>query len=615
MWRLSALCSAGITFLGLGITCQVQAQSSPVDTLAAYTIDEVVVTAARLAVPYTGLPFSAEVITARDIAMSNANSPTDAAAALPGVFVEKTGDFGRSDVVIRGLGNNGRQVTVLMDGHPVKMGLFGCTITHALPLAAVEQIEVIKAPASVLYGSDALGGVLNIVTAQPPRDLTLRVNTVYGSNSTWKTNVFHGSQHGPAGYMVSYDHGESAGHLPNSAYWGDDVLAKVRFRPGTTDVSFLVKYFSGRKEEPAMATEPETAVSDVWNRYDRGAVDLEIRKELGGLTSSFKTYDEFGEHRFSDGWHSKDHALGGLLRLSGEAANRLKFDTGLEFREQQGRLLSAPEGEWSKYEYACYLYSRTLLTPGVNASLGLRFNQDEISGQAWAPLVGLNLDLTGGTTLALSASKGFRSPQINELYLFPSSHTDLSAETVWSYELGLTSRFEHGRLTASLFNMIGEDLIELVPYASPPPAFRYANTGRFDFTGAEASVVLFPLHAIETRLAYSYLNPGRHTTGRPGRKVDAGTTVRIGPTTVAANLQYVGDYYAGEGHSLRIDDYTIVDMRIGRSLASHLEGFVSVENITDEAYSIYAEIPGGSSGVYRMPGRRYLAGVAFYQGG
>ncbi len=615
MNTLRALPRAGMLLLALGVCRPVEAGNTPGDTLAVYAIDEIVITATRLAVPYTSLPFSAEVLTARDIAVSDANSPTDAAAGLPGVFVQKTGDFGRSDIAIRGLGNNGRQVTVLMDGHPVKMGLYGCTITHALPLSGVERVEIIKAPASVLYGSDALGGVLNIVTSPPPKDLTLRVNTAYGTNSTWKTNVFHGAEQGPFGYLISYDHSESDGHTSNSAYWGDDLMAKMAFKPRAADVSLLVKYFSGRKEEPALATAPEGVVSDTWNRYERGAVDLEVSRAMGGLETSLKAYDEFGEHKFSDGWHSKDHALGALIRLSGEAAGRVAFDTGIEFREQQGRRLSEPEGEWSKSEYAGYVYSRTRVTRRVTASLGLRYNEDEISGRAVAPLAGLNLDLLPGTTLALSASKGFRSPQLNELYLFPSSHTDLTAETVWSYEVGVTRRFRLGRISASLFNMRGKDLIELVAQASPPPAFRYANSGRFDFTGAEVSLVLYPSDALETRLSYSYLNPGERTTGRPGRKADARTLTKIGTNTLIADLQYVGDYYAGDGHSEKIGDYVIIDMRLGRPLVGSLEGFISVKNVTNEDYRVYTEVPGGSSGIYGMPGRRYLVGVGFSQVG
>jgi len=254
------------------------------------------------------------------------------------------------------------------------------------------------------------------------------------------------------------------------------------------------------------------------------------------------------------------------------------------------------------------------VTGRLTASFGLRLNEDEVSGRAWSPHAGLNLDFGRRTTLALSASKGFRSPQINELYLFPSSHTGLSAETVWSYEVGLTTRFAKGRLSASLFNMKGDDLIELVPQALPPPASKFANSGAFDFTGAEVTMVLYPSRSLETRLSYSYLNPGDRTLGRPGRKADVMTVVRFGDNTVAANLQYVGDYYADDGQRSKINDYAVVDLRIARPLFGRLEGFVSAKNVTDEDYTIYTEIPGGSSGVYEMPGRRYLAGISFSGG-
>ena len=111
MW--SVLCFTALLLCVLAAGRPVLADYAAGDTLDVYAVEEVVIEATRLAVPYTGLPFSAEVLTARDIAVSDANSPTDAAGGLPGVFVQKTGDFGRSDVAIRGLGNNGRQVMVM----------------------------------------------------------------------------------------------------------------------------------------------------------------------------------------------------------------------------------------------------------------------------------------------------------------------------------------------------------------------------------------------------------------------------------------------------------------------------------------------------------------------
>jgi outer membrane cobalamin receptor len=65
------------------------------------------------------------------------------------------------------IGQRGRRIAVLVDGRPEKMGLFGCTITHTFPLDNVERIEVVRGPSSVLYGSGAMGGIVNILTHEP----------------------------------------------------------------------------------------------------------------------------------------------------------------------------------------------------------------------------------------------------------------------------------------------------------------------------------------------------------------------------------------------------------------------------------------------------------------
>jgi len=86
---------------------------------------------------------------------------------LPGIFSHRTGDFGRRDVEIRGIGQRGVRLAVLVDGRPEKMGIFNCSVTHSFPLDNVERIEVVRGPSSVLFGPDAMGGVVNIITRRP----------------------------------------------------------------------------------------------------------------------------------------------------------------------------------------------------------------------------------------------------------------------------------------------------------------------------------------------------------------------------------------------------------------------------------------------------------------
>jgi outer membrane receptor protein involved in Fe transport len=212
----------------------------------------------------------------------------------------------------------------------------------------------------------------------------------------------------------------------------------------------------------------------------------------------------------------------------------------------------------------------------------------------------------------LNAARGFRSPQLNELYLFPISDPDLEPEKVWSYEIGL--RADVGgrtQLNLAAFKMEGDGLIEVSSKGRSPQKVMYRNTGEIDFGGLEASIRLRPVAPVEARLAYSYLDPGDRTTGRPGIKIDADLRLEAGRNRVTTDLQFVDAYYAADSRQARIDEYLVVNARAAREVIRGLEASVSVKNIFDEAYEVYTEIPGGSSGLYTMPGRRYQFGLRY----
>ena len=133
------------------------------DTLVQYRMEGIIVTATRIESPLESLALSVSFIGPEEIDVSLKNSSTDLAGILPGVFIMRTGNFGRSDVSIRGLGSSGRQSLVLMEGRPERMALFDCTVTQSFPLHDVERVEVVKGASSTMYGSGAMGGVMNVI--------------------------------------------------------------------------------------------------------------------------------------------------------------------------------------------------------------------------------------------------------------------------------------------------------------------------------------------------------------------------------------------------------------------------------------------------------------------
>ncbi len=580
------------------------------DTLKLYYLDEIVVTATRTKRAVKDLSATVSIVTRDEIEQSNANSCTDILNTLPGLFVHKTSAFGRADVTIRGIGQRGRKIMVLIDGRPVKMGLFGCTVTHSLPINNVDHIEVIRGPLSVLYGSDALSGVINIITRQiAEKGIDSDVTLSYGIHNTQQYRLRQGGNLNRFNYYLTGDWRLTDGHLPNSAYDGKDFTAKFGYDIGNIGITLSGKYFDGYKEEPFGVAESGT--SDVWNDYERGAIDLTLTSKWQGWDSYFKVYRNFGEHEFSDGWHSKDFTNGAVLNASGRAFTGNELTVGAEFRQQGGERISEPPGEWDKYEYAVFFHDEQLLLKRLIFTCGGRYNYDEISGTDLSPQVGLVYHPMEGTILRGAINKGFRSPQLNELYMLPPSHEAIKPERVWNYEIGLNQRIIEGvNIDIVGYYMKGDNLIQKEANSEPPPRFLFQNTGEFEFKGIETGLITGLGKGFRSKIYYTYLDPGEKTSGRPGNKIDISLRYTMNKLALSLSSQYVTDYFAADSSKEPIDDYFVANTKLSYELFAGLKAFIAVDNILDEEYEIYVDLPGGI-GPYLMPKRQFTCGISF----
>lgn len=581
------------------------------DTSRIYHLDEIVVTATRSEKTVKDLSATVSVITREEIEASNANSCTDILNILPGLFVQKTGAFGRADVNIRGIGDRGRRVMILIDGRPVKMGLFGCTITHSLPLDNVERIEVVRGPLSVLYGSDALGGVINIITRRPTPSEQVDYTFSYGTYDTYQHRLRAGGSRGRLDFYATADKRQSKGHLPNSAYDGEDFTARVDYQvTDGIEATLTAKYFDGHKEEPSPVTDDIS--SKIWNDYKRGAVDFTVSQKLGRWDLFTKLYRNFGDHEFSDGWKSKDFTNGALISSSGKIFPDNELTVGAEFRQQGGERVSEPRGEWKKSEYAVFFHDEQVLKGKIILTFGGRYNQDEISGSEFSPQAGLVLHPRKGTILRGLINKGFRSPQLNELYPFPPSNENLEAERVWNFEVGVNQRIVDGiDVDFAGYRMRGQNLIQTERISGRIPPFQFQNAGEFDFKGLEACLNAQIGREVSGRVYYTYLDPGEKTKGRPGNKVDLLLRYAKEKFFLSMNGQWVSDYFAEDSSKGRIDDYFVINTKMSYQVYTNLQVFLAVGNLLDREYELYVDLPGAQAGLYLMPKRTITAGVRF----
>ena len=573
-------------------------------------VEEVVVTAAMTAQKLKDCSASMNVVNQADIESVSASNALNILNYTPGIFVNRSGDFGRADVEIRGLGQNCRRVAVLVDGKPEKMGLYGCAVSHAFPLDNVARIEVVKGPASVLYGGEAMGGAINIITRVPEKKFETDLTAFYGSFNTQQINIKHGGNLNRFKYFFTFDKRKSDGHIDNSEYSGYSFTGKLIYDVAKdTRITFQGKYFDGEKHEPGPVDSP---VSDFWNIYKRGSLDLSLTRKRNKHEFFLKIYRNFGDHNFSDGWDSRDNTDGAVARFTTRAIPNSELTFGGDIRFFGGTSYGWPVGEWDKKEGSLFVQNETVLATRWIISTGLRLQLDSLYGAEWCPHAGVVFQVSDKTLFRGAVSKGFRSPQINELYMYPPANPDLEPERVWNYEIG----FEHtwGRrvtVKGSVFHMKGNNLIQTVANIAPPPQFIFANTGDFSFSGVETELEVLFNRYFSGYVSYSYLDTGDLTKGKPGQKFDVSLRLKKKKFSTTLQGQYVTDYYAADRSEQPIPSYFILNSRVIISLLKGIDLLVDVNNVFNKDYLIFGEFPGLTAGLYRMPGRNVQVGVRF----
>ncbi|MDP2755439.1 MAG: TonB-dependent receptor, partial [Nitrospirota bacterium] len=347
------------------------------------------------------------------------------------------------------------------------------------------------------------------------------------------------------------------------------------------------------------------------NDYERGAIDLTLSGKWEKWNGLAKVYRNFGEHEFSDGWHSKDFTNGMVLHGSARLFTGNELTMGLELRQQGGKKLATAKqpnsGEWDKTEYAVFFHDEQTLLEKLILTFGARYNYDDISGNDLSPQAGLVFHPIEGTIFRGTINKGFRSPQLNELYMFPPSNPDLKPERVWNYEVGINQRIVKGLYFDLVgFLMKGEGLIERDPITN-----KFQNIGEFEFKGIEAGLNVQFNKELSGSIYYSYLNPGEKTTGRPGDKFDLVLMYTGNKLAASLSGQYVADYFAADKKQKPIGDYFVASAKVSYEIKRGIRPFLAVDNIFGEKYEIYADLPGAEAGLYAMPRTALTAGISF----
>jgi outer membrane cobalamin receptor len=582
----------------------VDSSESFLDTLniKRYISEGVVVTASRYKDNVSDISSSVSIITEEDIRFVNSYTAPDLLSGVPGVEIMKTGNFGRADVVIRGIGNNGRKLGFLIDGRPEKMSIYDCAVTHTFPLHNVKRIEVVKGPLSSLYGSGAMGGVVNILTKKSGGENELDFGADYGSFNTHSVTGSFKESFSKLDFLGTVQENSSDGHLPNSASATEGYQGEIVYNISEEwKIDNYCRYVDTYNEIPA--TLGDTSTPTGYQNYERGSFDVSVYGKINNIDVETKLFRTFGYHDFSDGWESRDRTDGISPSAVFSVLPGNKTQTGIEFYKQYGKRISAPGGEWDRKVYEGFFHTEQK-TSLVNFSAGFRYTYPGNSDGIFSYDGGVVFKVYD-TRLRARIGKGFRLPSFSDLYLFPTSNDSLAPEELWDYEIGVMQKlFNIADFDVSLYRMNTDNFIRFSSLSR-----KMENIDTLVESGLETSVGIYPSDWIYFKIFYSYIDRRERTQGVPGQKWSGNVTFKGKILEGRLSGSYLTDYYAADNYSDVIPSYYVFDFRLNFKPKDYLSVSLGIDNVLDKEYSRYVEIP-GATGLYRMPGRTFKIGVA-----
>ena len=609
------------------------AQTDTTETMKNYDINEVVVTGTRNESDPRHLSQTVSVVDRSVIERSLQPSLLPVLSEqVPGLFVTERGVMGygvsggaAGGISLRGLSGGNARLMVLIDGHPQYAGIFGHPISDAYQSLLAERVEVLRGPASVLYGSNAMGGVVNIVTRKMRGDgVRTDLHAGYGSYNTLETELTNRVRKGRFNSVLSGSYNRTDGHRADMCFEQYGGYAKLGY--DLTDhwnayADVNVTHFNASYPGPVSAP-----LVDGDQRITRGVASFSLGNDYEKTSGAVSFFYNWGDHWINDGYtpsageisqdgrfNSYDDMMGVSLYQSTRffAGNRLTL--GFDWFRYGGKA-------WTDYvsgedagtrddlvdehedEVAGYVDFRQSFGDWLTLNAGLRVDHHSRVGMEWVPQAGLAFHLPRAIELKASAAKGFRYPILREMYMFPPQNPDLKPESMWNYEIALSQTLLGGRLNygVNVFYIDGKNLIVTLPNPNGTGMLNQ-NSGEIDNAGVEVQAAWRVNQDWSVDGNYSFLHMENPVPAAPEHKFYAGANFTKGRWSVTTGLQYIAGLYTAVGDNPRQEDFALWNLRGTFRACKWLNVWARGENLLAQKYEINAGYP--------MPRATFMGGI------
>ena len=588
------------------------------------SLDNVVVTGSRNQVDVRHLPFTVTPISRQQIEYRYTPSLLTVMNELvPGYFSTSRGIMGygvstgaAGGMTIRGIGGSPTTgMMVLIDGHPQYAGLMGHPIADAYQSFLAEKVEVLRGPASVLYGSNAMGGVVNIVTRRMLQNgVKTNARIGFGSFGTLTTEASNMTHFGRFSSIASLSYNRTDGHRTNSDFnqaGGYLKLAYLLTNNWTAMTDLNLTHFNA--SNPGTVANPMT---DNDQHITRGVWSGGVENDYGWTSGAVKFYYNWGAHKINDGYgpstnnnaprnylfHSHDHVWGinayqSFMLMKG---NRTTF--GIDYQGIGGRAWNDYDSgkttnlvDTTEYEVAGYVDFRQNIGDILTFDAGARWDHHSQAGNEFIPQAGLVAHLPSQLEMKATVSKGFRNPTLQNLFMFRPKNPDLKAERVWNYEIAVSQHLIGDRLYwgANVYLLNGDNMIQVV-------AGRNENTGEIRNWGIELASNYRVNDHWFLNANYSFIHAKYDVVATPKHKLYGGADFSTGRWLLSTGVQWI-NHLTTQVTPITTASYVLWNARVTYKVLPWLNIYTIGENLLAQKYEVNYGYP--------MPRATMIGGV------
>ena len=565
------------------------------------------------------------VTTSVEISRTSARTVFDAVDDLsPAAFVTRRGVMGygissngTGQVNIRGIGGSpNTDILVVINGRPDFQGEMGHTLPDFYSLSDAGSIRLIEGPSSVLYGSNAMGGVVEILPRMPKKGVEFELQSQLGSFDTGQHRLYTGLRQGRGIYTFSLGVNHTNGDRSYSAYHSQDGSTGAEYRLNSIwNASLHGNYGHFLVQDPGPIVNGTLQQSKQNSAsVGRGGITADAGNSAPALNGYLRFYSTWGHNAIADRWDtnnnfdSTDRITGGRLFQTwtpqpGRAQSNLALDFGGDFVNYGGAAenfnvartsVNLYGGQHQINDDAGFVRAHWWPTFKTLLNAGFRYQQNSQFGGIPVPEFGAQWHASSRFTFSTSASRGFRNPSIRELYLFPAPNPNLLPEREWSYEATVQARLTQNvaAWTTIYYASLTNQILTLGNY----PHLQLLNNGKAMNKGVEAKLRWSGIgpashRRVSVSTGYAYLDSTNIAPLVPANKATLGLDLDMKRAFLHVSAQAIGRRYTDTTHTTQLGGYTEASMKLSVPINKKLNFFGTVDNLLNHRYQVLTGYP------------------------